>query len=308
MKIKFFLTKIISSLLVIFIVVSSTFLLLRVLPGGPFDSEKKLPPNVKINIEKKYKLDQPLISQYLYYIKSTSKLDLGPSYFYPGKSVNEIIKQSFPYSLKIGVLSLIFTVISSIFFAKFIYKNKRHFISKVLSNSLYLAVGTPTFLIGALLIMIFSVKLKVLPAALLESPISYILPVLTLSIPSISFLSKLMLESMNDIENTLYYRNAKLNNIKSKLILKYYVIRNSLVPFITAIGPISAFMITGSFVVESIFAIPGMGKMFILSIINRDYPIVCGLTIVYTIVLVSINMLIDFTYPLIDRRIKYDEY
>ncbi|NSW88159.1 ABC transporter permease [bacterium] len=306
MKIRYFLTKIISSLLVIFIVISATFLLLRVLPGGPFDSEKRLPPKVKINIEKKYKLDQPLLKQYLHYMKSTSKLDLGPSYFYPGKSVNEIIKKSLPYSLKVGILSLIFTIISSIFLAKYIYNNKNHFLAKFLTNSLYLAVGTPTFLIGALLIMFFSVNLRILPAALLETPLSYVLPVLTLSIPSISFLSKLMIESMNDVENTMYYRNAKLNNIKSEVVLKYYIIRNSLVPFVTAIGPISAFMITGSFVVESIFSIPGMGKMFILSIINRDYPIVCGLTIVYTIVLISINMLIDFTYPLIDKRIKYE--
>ncbi len=239
-------------------------------------------------------------------MKSTSKLDLGPSYFYPGKSVNEIIKKSLPYSLKVGILSLIFTIISSIFLAKYIYNNKNHFLAKFLTNSLYLAVGTPTFLIGALLIMFFSLNLRILPAALLETPLSYVLPVLTLSIPSISFLSKLMIESMNDVENTMYYRNAKLNNIKSEVVLKYYIIRNSLVPFVTAIGPISAFMITGSFVVESIFSIPGMGKMFILSIINRDYPIVCGLTIVYTIVLISINMLIDFTYPLIDKRIKYE--
>ena len=305
MKISFILTKIISSILVILIVVSATFLLLRILPGGPFDTEKKLPPRVKNNIEKKYKLDQPLIKQYIYYIKSTASLDLGPSYFYPGKNVNDIIKKSFPYSLKIGLLALIFTIFISILVAKFIYNNKKSFFSKVIINFLYLSVGTPTFLIGALLIMIFSVQLQILPAALLESPLSYILPVITLSIPSIAFLSKLMLESMNDIEKTLYFRNAKLNNIKSNLILKYYIVRNSLVPFITAIGPISAFMITGSFVVESIFSIPGMGKMFILSIINRDYPIVCGLTIVYTVVLVTINMLIDLTYPIIDKRIKY---
>jgi oligopeptide transport system permease protein len=280
-------------------------LLLRVLPGGPFDSEKRLPEKVKVNIEKKYKLNEPLINQYVYYIKTTSTLDLGPSYFYPGKSVNEIIKKSFPYSLRIGVLSLIFTIFSSVVLAKSIYRNKKSLKSKLITNFLYLSVGTPTFLIGALLIMLFSVKFKILPAALLESPLSYVLPVVTLSIPSISFLTKLMLESMNDIQNTMYYRNAKLNNVKSELILKYYIVRNSLVPFVTAIGPISAFMITGSFVVESIFSIPGMGKMFILSIINRDYPIICGMTIVYTIVLVTINMLIDFTYPLLDKRIKY---
>lgn len=301
----FFIKKLISSTIVVFIVVSATFLLLRVLPGGPFDSEKRLPEKVKVNIEKKYKLNEPLINQYVYYIKTTSTLDLGPSYFYPGKSVNEIIKKSFPYSLRIGILSLIFTIFSSVVLAKSIYRNKKSLKSKLITNFLYLSVGTPTFLIGALLIMLFSVKFKILPAALLESPLSYVLPVVTLSIPSISFLTKLMLESMNDIQNTMYYRNAKLNNVKSELILKYYIVRNSLVPFVTAIGPISAFMITGSFVVESIFSIPGMGKMFILSIINRDYPIICGMTIVYTIVLVTINMLIDFTYPLLDKRIKY---
>jgi len=301
----FFIKKLISSTIVVFIVVSATFLLLRVLPGGPFDSEKRLPEKVKANIEKKYKLNEPLINQYVYYVKTTSALDLGPSYFYPGKSVNEIIKKSFPYSLRIGVLSLIFTIFASVVLAKSIYRNKKSLKSKLITNFLYLSVGTPTFLIGALLIMLFSVKFKILPAALLESPLSYILPVITLSIPSISFLTKLMLESMNDIQNTMYYRNAKLNNVKSELILKYYIVRNSLVPFVTAIGPISAFMITGSFVVESIFSIPGMGKMFILSIINRDYPIICGMTIVYTIVLVTINMLIDFTYPLLDKRIKY---
>ena len=301
----FFIKKLISSTIVVFIVVSATFLLLRVLPGGPFDSEKRLPEKVKVNIEKKYKLNEPLINQYVYYIKTTSTLDLGPSYFYPGKSVNEIIKKSFPYSLRIGVLSLIFTIFSSVVLAKSIYRNKKSLKSKLITNFLYLSVGTPTFLIGAILIMLFSVKFKILPAALLESPLSYVLPVVTLSIPSISFLTKLMLESMNDIQNTMYYRNAKLNNVKSELILKYYIVRNSLVPFVTAIGPISAFMITGSFVVESIFSIPGMGKMFILSIINRDYPIICGMTIVYTIVLVTINMLIDFTYPLLDKRIKY---
>ena len=301
----FFIKKLISSTIVVFIVVSATFLLLRVLPGGPFDSEKRLPEKVKVNIEKKYKLNEPLINQYVYYIKTTSTLDLGPSYFYPGKSVNEIIKKSFPYSLRIGVLSLIFTIFSSVVLAKSIYRNKKSLKSKLITNFLYLSVGTPTFLIGALLIMLFSVKFKILPAALLESPLSYVLPVVTLSIPSISFLTKLMLESMNDIQNTMYYRNAKLNNVKSELILKYYIVRTSLVPFVTAIGPISAFMITGSFVVESIFSIPGMGKMFILSIINRDYPIICGMTIVYTIVLVTINMLIDFTYPLLDKRIKY---
>ena len=301
----YFLRKIISSILVLLIVISATFLLLRILPGGPFESDKKLPPQIKINIEKKYKLNEPLYVQYFDYMKNTLKFKLGPSYSYPGKSVNQIISQTFPISLKVGILSLMFTILSSICLSKYLYNNKNSIGTKIINNFIYLSVGTPTFLIGALLIIIFAVKYPIFPAALLTKPSSYVLPILTLSIPSISFLSKLMLESMNEVEETFYYRNAKINNIKDRLLLKYYVIKNSLIPFVTAIGPISAFMITGSFVVESIFSIPGMGKMFVLAITNRDYPIVCGITIIYSIALLTINMIIDFTYPLIDKRIKH---
>ena len=158
--------------------------------------------------------------------------------------------------------------------------------------------------LGNILIIIFSVQLSILPAALLERPTSYILPILTLSIPSIAFLTKLMVESMAETDASMYVRNAKINNINKTNILNHYIVKNSLVPFVTAIGPIAAFMITGSFVVESIYSIPGMGRMFVLSIINRDYPLICGLTLIYTIILITVNMLIDFIYPFLDKRIR----
>ena len=304
MRNNYFLTKLISSIVVLFIVVSATFILLRTLPGGPFDSEKKLPPNIKANIERKYKLDEPILSQYISYIENIIKLDLGPSYFYTGKSVNEIIAKSFPFSFKIGLISLLFTIFTSLYLAIFLFKKKGGFWAKLINLFLYASVGIPTFLLGAVLIIIFSIKFQILPAALLEKPTSYILPVLTLSIPSISFLTKLMFESMNETENSMFARNARINNIDSKSLLNFYIIKNSLIPFTTAIGPIAAFMITGSFVIESIYSIPGMGRMFVFSIINRDYPLICGLTIVYTIILISLNMMIDFIYPFIDKRIK----
>ncbi len=304
MRNNYFLTKLISSVIVLFIVVSATFILLRTLPGGPFDSEKKLPPHIKANIEKKYKLNEPISNQYVSYMKNIIQLDFGPSYFYTGKSVNEIIAKSFPFSMKIGLISLLFTIFVSLYFAIFLFKNKGGFWTKFINLFLYASVGIPTFLLGAVLIIIFSVKFQILPAALLEKPTSYILPVLTLSIPSISFLTKLMFESMNDTENSMFVRNARINNIDSESLLYFYIIKNSLIPFTTAIGPIAAFMITGSFVIESIYSIPGMGRMFVLSIINRDYPLICGLTIVYTIILISLNMMIDFIYPLLDKRIK----
>ena len=304
MRNNYFLTKLISSIIVLFIVVSATFILLRTLPGGPFDSEKKLPPSIKANIEKKYKLDEPILNQYIFYMGNIIKLDLGPSYFYTGKSVNEIIAKSFPFSLKIGLISLSFTIFASLYLAIFLFQNKGGGWAKLNNLFLYASVGIPTFLLGAILIIIFSIKFQILPAALLEKPTSYILPVLTLSIPSISFLTKLMFESMNETEKSMFVRNARINNIDSKSLLKFYIIKNSLIPFTTAIVPIAAFMITGSFVIESIYSIPGMGRMFVFSIINRDYPLICGLTIVYTIILISLNMIIDFIYPFLDRRIK----
>ena len=304
MRSNYFLIKLVSATLVLFIVISATFLLLRTLPGGPFDSEKKLPPKVKANIEKKYKLDQPILSQYTSYVGNIIKFDLGPSYFYTGKSVNEIIAKSFPFSLKVGSISLLVTVCASLYLAIFLFQRKQDFVTKLISLFLYASVGIPTFLLGAILIILFSVKFPILPAALLETPASYILPVLTLSIPSIAFLTKLMIESMDETESSMYVRNARINNINPKSLLNFYIVKNSLIPFTTAIGPIAAFMITGSFVVESIYSIPGMGRMFVFSIINRDYPLICGLTIVYTIILISLNMIIDFTYPLLDKRIK----
>lgn len=304
MRNNYFLTKAISSLLVLIIVMSSTFILLRTLPGGPFDTEKKLPPRIKANIEKKYKLNEPVQTQYINYMKNTIKFDLGPSYFYTGKTVNEIIAKSFPFSLKIGLLSLVFTIASSLGLAVFLFKRKNKFITKIINLFLYASVGIPMFLLGAILIIIFSVQLSILPAALLERPTSYILPILTLSIPSIAFLTKLMVESMAETDASMYVRNAKINNINKANILNHYIVKNSLVPFVTAIGPIAAFMITGSFVVESIYSIPGMGRMFVLSIINRDYPLICGLTLIYTIILITVNMLIDFIYPFLDKRIR----
>ena len=224
--------------------------------------------------------------------------------FYTGKTVNEIIAKSFPFSLKIGLLSLVFTIASSLGLAVFLFKRKNKFITKIINLFLYASVGIPMFLLGAILIIIFSVQLSILPAALLERPTSYILPILTLSIPSIAFLTKLMVESMAETDASMYVRNAKINNINKTNILNHYIVKNSLVPFVTAIGPIAAFMITGSFVVESIYSIPGMGRMFVLSIINRDYPLICGLTLIYTIILITVNMLIDFIYPFLDKRIR----
>ena len=307
MKLNFLILKIISFLSVVFIVLTLTFLLLRILPGGPFDKDKRLPPQIKQNIEKKYNLDKPLIEQYFKYVKDSLKGDFGMSYSYPDRSVKQIIIESAGISLKIGLLSILFTFISTILLSIYLFNNSS-LISLLIKNSLYLFVGLPTFLIGAILIILFTVKFKFITFGLISKPVDYILPIITLSIPSISYLTNLLLESMDETKSKMFSRVARINKINKYNYIINYILRNSLIPLVTALGPITAFMITGSFVVESIFAIPGTGKAFILSVINRDYTVICGLTLFYTVVLLTINTLIDFLYPILDKRVKIDEY
>ena len=303
MKANIYISKILSLIIVLFVIISITFFLLRLLPGGPFDSEKRLPPQIKENIEKKYKLDQPLLKQYLYYIKDTLSGNFGMSYSYPDKSVKEIISDSYLISIKIGLISITFTLITTVILSCYMFNNNSR-LCNLVKNILYLFVGVPTFLIGAILIILFSIKLDLINFGIINKPSDYLLPILTLSLPSISYLSNLLTESMEETKTTMFARIARINKIGKKEYLYKYILLNSIVPLVTAIGPISAFMITGSFVVESIFAIPGTGKLFVFSIINRDYTLICGLTIFYSIILLLINSTIDLCYPLIDKRIK----
>ena len=303
MKANIYISKILSLIIVLFVIISITFFLLRLLPGGPFDSEKRLPPQIKENIEKKYKLDQPLLKQYLYYIKDTLSGNFGMSYSYPDKSVKEIISDSYLISIKIGLISITFTLITTVILSCYMFNNRSR-LCNLVKNILYLFVGVPTFLIGAILIILFSIKLDLISFGIINKPSDYLLPILTLSLPSISYLSNLLTESMEETKTTMFARIARINKIGKKEYLYKYILLNSIVPLVTAIGPISAFMITGSFVVESIFAIPGTGKLFVFSIINRDYTLICGLTIFYSIILLLINSTIDLCYPLIDKRIK----
>ena len=221
MKLNFLILKIISFLSVVFIVLTLTFLLLRLLPGGPFDKDKRLPPQIKQNIEKKYNLDKPLIEQYFKYVKDSLKGDFGMSYSYPDRSVKQIIIESAGISLKIGLLSILFTFISTILLSIYLFNNSS-LISLLIKNSLYLFVGLPTFLIGAILIILFTVKFKFITFGLISKPVDYILPIITLSIPSISYLTNLLLESMDETKSKMFSRVARINKInKYNYIINY---------------------------------------------------------------------------------------
>lgn len=301
---KIVLQRTLTGILVILFVITMTFFLLRILPGGPFDAEKQIPPNILQNLEKKYGLDQPVWKQYFIYMGNLLTGDFGPSYKYRDRSANDIIRETLPVSLELGIVALIVSLIIGIsagVVSAISPRGPLDFMSVIFATSL---VSVPNFVVGAVLIYFFSVKLNILPAALWGKPVHYILPCLTLASGSAAYIARLVRSNMLDVSNELYVRTARAKGLGKISIIMKHIFSNAVIPVVTVLGPIAAYMVTGSFVVEQIFAIPGMGRFFVFAVSNRDYSVVLAITIVYTIILVAANLIVDILYNFLDPRIK----
>tara|TARA_B100001248_G_C27399354_1_gene468669 strand:- start:1915 stop:2988 length:1074 start_codon:yes stop_codon:yes gene_type:complete len=292
------------ALATIFIIATITFLVLRIIPGGPFDTDKVLPPEIMANINAKYNLDKPLWHQYFLYIGGIFQGDLGQSYKFIGRDVSEIIAESFPNSFKLGFYSLLLAYLVGIPLG--LYAAAKHnswwdSFFMFLANS---GVAVPSFLVAPVLIIIFSYNLRWFPPALWNGPEYYILPVLTLGVRPSSVIARLTRSSVLDVIRSDFIRTAKSKGLSERVVLYKHVLRNSLIPVLTISGPLIAGLLSGTFIVEHIFAVPGMGKHFIQSVTNRDYPLILGLTLLYSAILVFANLLVDLLYAIVDPRIK----
>lgn len=305
--VKFILGRVCTGAFVVIAVSSITFFLLRVLPGGPFDTEKKLPPQILINIEQKYRLTEPVWKQYLIYMDNLLTGDFGPSYKYVDRTANDIIKDTLPVSMELGLVALLTSIILGTSFGTISATKPRglfDFIAVSVSTAL---VSVPSFVIGAILIYTFSVKLRWFPAALWGDARHLVLPALTLALGPAAYLARLVRASMLETSHATFIRTARAKGLSETRIVVKHMLRNALIPVVTVLGPITAYLITGSFVVEHIFAIPGMGRFFVFAVSNRDYPLVMGITIVYTVILVTANLLVDILYIVLDPRITFEK-
>jgi len=293
--------------LVLFFVVSLTFFLIRFLPGGPFDAEKDLPPKIMENLEKKYRFNEPLWKQYIIYIDNLAHGDFGPSYKYVDRSANEIIADTFPVSLQLGITALLISLVFGISLGVLSSLSPRSFTDFLTAFISISLVSVPNFVVGAILIYFFSVRLGWFPAALWGRPEHYILPSFTLAAGSTAYIARLVRSSMIEASRELYVRTAMAKGLSRIKIIYKHILRNALIPVVTVLGPIFAYLITGSFVVEHIFAIPGMGRFFVFAVSNRDYSVVLAITIVYTIILVLANLIVDILYTRLDPRISYNK-
>lgn len=302
--VSYVLRRIRGAIVTIFIISSFVFLMLRVLPGGPFDQEKVLPPEVKANIEAKYNLDAPLHEQFFNYIVGLVQGDLGESYKYLGRDVSDIISESLPASLELGIYSLILAFIIGIPTGVIAASKHNTIIDNVAMFGAIGFVALPNFVVAAFLIVLFVYWIPIFPPGFWEGTSSYILPVIVLGTRPAASIARLTRSSVLDVISSDYIRTARSKGLSDWSILFKHVLKNSLIPVLTFSGPLVAGILSGAFVVEMIFAIPGIGKHFIQSVGNRDYPLILGLTLFYSVLLIVANLIVDLLYSYFDPRIK----
>lgn len=299
--------RIFNAFIVLWIVITITFFLMHAIPGGPFTAEKSLPPYVLHSIEERYKLNDPLYKQYCDYLCNLVQGDLGPSFKYPGRSVNDIIKDGFPVSFKLGIEAILIAIIIGIPAGILAGVKKDKWQDRAVNFFTTLGVAVPSFVVAALLIYVLSTKLHLLPAAMWNGWRYEIMPALALSGMPMSFIARLTRSSMLDILSQDYIKTARAKGLSWSRVLIKHALPNSLIPVVTYLGPMTASILTGSFVIETIFAIPGLGQYFVTSIYNRDYTVILGVTIFYSVIVIVLNMVVDLLYPLLDPRIKIGE-
>ncbi|MBI4298661.1 MAG: ABC transporter permease [Chloroflexi bacterium] len=303
---RFILRRILWSIPVLFILSLITFFLMHSIPGGPFDTEKQVPKEIKANLERKYRLDQPLWRQYMEYSWGIVRhLDFGPSYASRSRTVNDIIKDHLPVSAQLGALALAIAIGTGVPLGIIAALKQNTYIDYASTFLAILGRSIPSLALGPFLIWIFALKLHLLPVATWETPQHMILPAITLGAAESALLARLTRASMLQVLREDYIRTAWAKGLPRPSIMLRHALKNALIPVITVMGPLFAVIITGTFIVEYIFAIPGLGRYFITSIGNRDYPVIMGTSLLFGFFIIAANLLVDISYAFIDPRIRY---
>jgi len=302
-----------SSRLITFVaILVLTFFLLHLVPGSPFDTERKLPPEIEKNLYEKYGLHKQENKSFVEWVslnlvsygKRLSRLSLGPSLKYVDRDVADVIGQALPVSIVLGGASFLFAVIFSLLLAIIIMRCNSRLLDQAHAFFSSFTISLPVFMLCIILISIFPLSFKLFPPALWEGVSYAVLPVISLGLAPIFFMSELLLGEMKKQQKQYYVLAARARGVKEIFILLKHILKNSINPLLAIMGPIVASLLTGSFIVETIFAIPGLGRHFIGAVIDRDYFLVMGITLVYAAVLILMNWLADGLSKKIDPRIK----
>jgi oligopeptide transport system permease protein len=306
---RFIIRRLLSLVPTLFLIVTLSFFIIKIAPGGPFSTDRNLHETILQNINKKYHLDEPVLQQYLRYLADVLRGDLGPSFRYQDHDVNYLIAQSLPHSMLLGVVALCIAVVLGIGVGIVSALNQNRWLDYTSMSVAIIGISVPLFVIGPVLMLILAMWLHWLPTSGWITGrngwVTLIMPAVTLSLPPFAFIARLSRASLLEVLRSDYIRTARAKGLRASVVIFRHSLKGALLPVVSYLGPAFAGIITGSVVVESIFLVPGLGRFFIQSALNRDYTLIMGVVIVYSVILILMNFLVDVVYGFLDPRIAY---
>ena len=303
---KYIIKRVLIGFVTLFVLASVTFFLMKATPGSPFSLAKYKTPEALAAAEAKYNLDKPLVEQYVIYLKGVAQGNLGESMINTGRSVSYYIKTGFPVTARLGLIAFVLALVGGIALGTGAALSRHKWVNNLCMFVATIGVSVPSFLIAMIMLIIFGVQLHILPFIGLNSPLNYIMPALSLAFYPIAMIARLTRSSMLEVMNQDYIILARSKGTPYKKVVIKHALKNAMLPVVTYAGPMFAFMLTGSFVIESVFSIPGIGSAFVSCITTRDYPIIMGLTIFLGFLVLTFNLITDILSAIIDPRIKLD--
>lgn len=303
---RFIASRLLQSILALFVVVSATFFMLRAAPGGPFTSEKAVTPEILHNLEAHYGLNQPLWRQYVGYLGNLAHGDLGPSFKYANRTVNEIVAEKFPVSAELGAESLAIALLGGIGLGILAAIRRNTWIDYVASTFGMIGISVPTFVIGPLAVLAFAIHIGWFNASGWYTPLDRVLPALTLGIAYAAPISRLTRGGMLEVLHQDFIRTARAKGASETRVVLHHALRGGLLPVVAYLGPAIAGILTGSFVIETIFQIPGIGREFVNSAFNRDYTLVLGTVILYAVLIMALNLVADIAQAWMNPKVRLE--
>ena len=303
---KYIIKRVLIGFVTLFVLASVTFFLMKATPGSPFSLAKYKTPEALAAAEAKYNRDKPLVEQYVIYLKGVAQGNLGESMINTGRSVSYYIKTGFPVTARLGLIAFVLALVGGIALGTGAALSRHKWVNNLCMFVATIGVSVPSFLIAMIMLIVFGVQLHILPFIGLNSPLNYIMPALSLAFYPIAMIARLTRSSMLEVMNQDYIILARSKGTPYKKVVIKHALKNAMLPVVTYAGPMFAFMLTGSFVIESVFSIPGIGSAFVSCITTRDYPIIMGLTIFLGFLVITFNLITDILSAIIDPRIKLD--
>jgi len=304
---RYTLLRVLGAIPTLLLVIVLAFLMVHAAPGGPFDDERALPADVEANIRGAYHLDEPLPKQFIRYLSGLVQGDLGPSYRYRDYTVSELIGQSFPLSLQLGVLAMALAIAVGVSAGTVAALRQDSYLDRIVMAFSMTGISIPVFVFAPVLVLLFAVKLQWLPAGWSSTSGSsrLLLPVITLALPQIAYIARLTRASMIDVLGRDFIRTARAQGLGTMTIVRLHALKPAMLPVLSYMGPAIAAILTGSVVVEEIFGIPGLGQFFVRGALNRDYTLVLGIVVFYATLIVFLNLVVDVLYSALDPRVRY---